>query len=55
MGLADRKENFISGLIKNAGWDAEQAEAHFNEYAPMFEIESAGTFTLKEVVRMRIV
>ena len=52
--LIDRKEQFIRGLVDNAGWQAEEAEAHFDEFAPMFEIGNEIEFVLSEVNRLRL-
>jgi carbonic anhydrase len=52
--LDDRKEQFIHGLVKNAGWILEDAEDHFNLFAPMFEIGSEIEFVLSEVKRLRL-
>jgi carbonic anhydrase len=49
-----KKELFINGLIQNAGWNEQQAEEHFNQYAPMFEIGNAMEFILSEVERLRL-
>lgn len=49
-----KKEQFIDGLIQNAGWNEQQAEEHFNQYAPMFEIGNAMEFILSEVERLRL-
>ena len=49
-----KKELFIDGLIQNAGWNKQQAEEHFNQYAPMFEIGNAMDFILSEVERLRL-
>jgi carbonic anhydrase len=49
-----KKEVFINGLIQNAGWNEQQAEEHFNQYAPMFEIGNAMEFILSEVERLRL-
>lgn len=46
--LEDRKKQFIDGLVKNAGWTAEEAERHFNKRAPEFEIDNEIDFTLGE-------
>lgn len=48
-----KKDLFINGLIDNAGWNEQQAEEHFNQYAPMFEIGNAAEFILMEVERLR--
>lgn len=52
-GLINRKDNFVEGLIENAGWDRKLAEEHFNSYAPLFEIGSAEEFILTEAARLR--
>ena len=49
-----KKDLFIGGLIENAGWNEQQAEEHFNQYAPMFEIGNAMDFILSEVERLRL-
>lgn len=54
VNLASKREAFIEGLIKNAGWDKERAEEHFITYAPMFEIENEVDFVLSETRRLRL-
>jgi carbonic anhydrase len=49
-----RSQVFIDGLIKNAGWDRQQAENHFFHYAPHFEIGSEVDFTRSEAKRLRL-
>jgi carbonic anhydrase len=51
--LIDRKEQFIRGLVDNAGWTAQEAEEHFQRFAPMFEIGNEIEFVLSEVARLR--
>ena len=46
VNLIDRKEQFIKGLVENAGWHLEAAEDHFNRFAPMFESGSDIQFVL---------
>ena len=46
--LEDRKKQFIEGLVKNAGWTEVEAENHFDNSAPEFEIDNEIDFTLKE-------
>lgn len=53
VNLVARKEHFIEGLVDNAGWTKEAAEAHFMNFAPMFEIENEIDFVLSEVKRLR--
>lgn len=53
VNLMAKKENFIKGLMENAGWDYAHAEAHFTSFAPMFEIENEIKFLLSETKRLR--
>ncbi|HZW39388.1 MAG TPA: carbonic anhydrase [Ignavibacteriaceae bacterium] len=53
VNLVERRQEFIDGLIKNAGWNIETAEEHFQHFAPMFEIENSIDFTLSEAKRLR--
>jgi carbonic anhydrase len=53
VNLAERKQQFINGLVENAGWEKEKAEEHFMHYAPLFEIENEIDFVLSESVRLR--
>jgi carbonic anhydrase len=50
-----RKDQFIQGLIKNAGWDKPRAEQHFDHFAPMFEIGNSIDFIISEAQRLRLV
>ena len=54
VNLIDRKEQFIRGLVKNAGWQLKAAEDHFHQFAPMFEIGNEIDFVLSEVKRLRL-
>ncbi len=53
VNLVARRELFVRGLVEHAGWRREQAEEHFNQYAPMFEIGNEVDFILSEVKRLR--
>jgi len=53
VNLAARKDIFIQGLMENAGWEREQAEEHFMQLAPMFEIGNEIDFVLSETQRLR--
>jgi carbonic anhydrase len=53
VNLASRREQFISGLVENAGWTREAAAEHFHNYAPMFEIDNEIDFILGETPRLR--
>jgi carbonic anhydrase len=54
VNLIARKEQFVQGLIDNAGWQSQQAEEHFHHFAPMFEIGNEVDFILSEVKRLRL-
>lgn len=53
VNLHSKREQFIEGMIKNAGWDAQKAEEHFITYAPLFEIENETDFVVNEARRLR--
>jgi carbonic anhydrase len=52
VGLTYKREAFISGLEKNAGWTRERAEEHFLNFAPIFEIDNEIDFVLSESSRL---
>lgn len=54
VNLAARREQFVEGLTEQAGWDKAQAEEHFMQFAPMFEIGNEVDFVLAEVARLRL-
>lgn len=54
VNLMSRSQLFIEGLVKNAGWDRQQAEDHFFHFAPLFEIGSELDFTRSEAKRLRM-
>lgn len=54
VNLIARKDQFIQGLVKGAGWQAQSAEEHFFHFAPMFEIGNEVDFVLSEVKRLRL-
>lgn len=53
VNLVSKENEFIKGLIKNAGWSKEQAKEHFKNFAPMFEIGNEYDFILDETKRLR--
>jgi len=53
VNLISKKTQFINKLSENGGWTVEQAEEHFNNYAPMFEINNEIDFILSETQRLR--
>ena len=54
VNLMAKREQFIAGLVGQAGWDREWAEAHFMHFAPMFEIGNEVDFVLSEAKRLRL-
>ena len=54
VNLEARKELFIHGLVKRAGWKRKTAEEHFHKYSAMFEIGNEIDFILSEVKRLRL-
>jgi carbonic anhydrase len=53
VNLMSKKNQFIEKLSENGGWTLEQAEEHFNNYAPMFEINNEIDFIISETQRLR--
>lgn len=53
VNLEDRKEQFVHGLVRNAGWNGEAARMHFENLSLFFEIGDAIEFVLSEVARLR--
>ena len=54
VNLAARKDQFIQGLVDNAGWERAWAEEHFWHFAPIFEIGNEVDFVLSEAKRLRL-
>ena len=57
VGLSERRERVVQGLVRNAGWERAAAEAHFDRFAVQFAIgDHPGdeiTFVLAEATRLR--
>jgi carbonic anhydrase len=51
--LSRRRRQFVEGMVKNAGWSAEDAECYFDERAPRFEIADECEFVIAEAKRVR--
>lgn len=51
--LDERREQFISGLVRNAGWKKETARMHFENLSMFFEIGDAVEFVMAEADRLR--
>jgi carbonic anhydrase len=54
VNLVSRKVEFIRGMVREAGWEEEKAEEHFNQFAPLFEIGNEKDFILGETARLRL-
>jgi carbonic anhydrase len=52
VNLVAKKQEFINGLIKNAGWTKEAAEEQFMNLAPMHEIGNGIDFVMSEKHRL---
>lgn len=53
VNLEARKNLFIEGLTEGAGWNADQAESYFHQFAPLFEIGNEIDFVASEASRLR--
>jgi carbonic anhydrase len=53
--LAERREQFIRGLIDAAGWDEIHAIEHFRDCAPKFGIRDEVEFVVREAQRLRAI
>ena len=53
INLMSKKDKIVQGLVQNAGWTKEQAENHFNSFAPFFEIENEVNFVISESKRLK--
>jgi carbonic anhydrase len=51
--LQQRREQFIDGMVTNAGWERERAVRHFEESAPKFGIRDEVEFVVQEAERLR--
>lgn len=51
--LDRRHEQFIEGMVANAGWDRARAERHFADSAPKFGIKNEVEFVVQEAARLR--
>jgi carbonic anhydrase len=53
VNLISKKEEFINGLVKRAGWTKEAAQEHFMNLALMHEIDNEIDFIVSETSRLR--
>jgi carbonic anhydrase len=54
VNLMSRRQQFIKGLVENAGWTHDEAEEHFYHYEPIHEIGNEIDFVASEVKRLRL-
>lgn len=54
VNLISKRDKFINGLVNNAGWNKLEAEEHFTDSVPLFEIGNEIDFVLSEVKRLRL-
>ena len=54
VNIAAKRRKFINGLVENAGWTPQDAEDHFHEFAPVYEIGNELDFVLSEAKRLRL-
>ena len=52
VNLIARREQFVQGMIDNAGWERERADEHFINLAPMYEIDNEVDFVISEAFRL---
>jgi carbonic anhydrase len=52
VNLISKKDQFISGLVNNAGWSRKAAEEHFMNLALMHEIDNEIDFIMSETLRL---
>lgn len=52
-GVTGRRDAFVAGLADGAGWAADEAAAHFDEAAPVHEIDDPIDRTLEQTGRLR--
>lgn len=54
VNLISREDQFVQGLVENAGWTEEDAKEAFEKFAPINEIGGEEEFILSEVNRLRL-
>lgn len=54
VNVMSKQKEFVEGLIRNAGWQTQQAEQHFTFLAPYHEIGDEISFVLGESKRLRL-
>ena len=51
--IKTHREDFVNGMVKNAGWTQKKADAYFDEETPKYEIGNEVEFIRNEVKRLR--
>jgi carbonic anhydrase len=51
--LSEKREDFVRGLVESGGWTEREAEAHFEESRPRYEIGDPLAFVVGEAARLR--
>lgn len=54
VNLMARKQDFVDGLVKGAGWGEAPAENHFLQFSPIFEVGNEIDFVTSEAKRLRL-
>jgi carbonic anhydrase len=52
VGVRQKRDAFIRGLVARGGWEEQRAAKHFDESVAVYEIEDAVTFVLQETSRL---
>jgi len=53
VNLDSKRQEFVDGLVQNGGWEADEANSHFDRHAPEFGISDAAGFVRSEADRLR--
>ncbi len=54
VNLISKRDQFVQGMVDNAGWEKDRGEEHFRHFAPMFEIGNEIDFIMSETKRLRL-
>jgi carbonic anhydrase len=54
VNVRSKEEQFVQGLVESAGWDHNEAEEHFEESEPQFEIHNEIDFVLHQADQLRL-
>jgi carbonic anhydrase len=52
VNVTSRRADFVRGLQERGGWTADDASAHFEQYAPQYQIDNAVDFVCTEAERL---